>query len=363
MHRLPWLAVAGLLVALTGCKLTVSQQAAPAPASKHPAHAAARPDPKKATAHPKAAARPAAKKAAAPSGGSLRLLVEPRDGLGAIYRLITGARSTVDLTMYELNDKTAEDDLASDAARGVDVKVLLDQHLERSRNEAAYAFLSAHRVHVAWADAETTYHQKTLTVDGATSVIMTLNMVTDDYPGTRDFAVIDTGHADVTAIVATFSADFAHRASRPPDGTDLVWSPTNSQSSILAVINGAHRTLAVENEEMDDSTVTAALERAARRGVDVTVVMTADSEWDTAFAELKSAGVHVRLYPDSSGALYIHAKAVVADAGHPGQQVFVGSENFSEPSLDDNRELGIRTANPAVISAIGAVVAGDYTSA
>ena len=357
MHRLPWLAVAGLLVALTGCKLTVSQQAAPPPASKHPAHAAARPDLKKAAAHP------AAKKVAAPSGGSLRVLVEPRDGLGAIYRLITGARSTVDLTMYELNDKTAEDDLAADAARGVDVRVLLDQHLERSRNEAAYAFLSAHRVHVAWADAGTTYHQKTLTVDGATSVIMTLNMVSDDYPGTRDFAVIDTSHADVTAIVATFNADFAHTAVTPPDGTDLVWSPTNSQSSILAVINGAHRTLAVENEEMDDAAVTAALERAARRGVDVTVVMTADSEWDTAFAELRNAGVHVRLYPDSSGALYLHAKAVVADAGHPGPQVFTGSENFSEASLDYNRELGIRTANPAVISVISAAIAGDYTSA
>jgi cardiolipin synthase A/B len=355
MHRLPWLAVAGLLVALTGCKLTVSQQAAPPPPSK-PAHTAAHPDPKKATAHP--AAHPAA-----PSGGSLRVLVEPRDGLGAIDRLITGARSSVDLTMYELNDTTAENDLAADAARGVDVRVLLDQNLERSRNEAAYAFLSAHRVHVTWADAGTTYHQKTLTVDGTTSVIMTLNMVTSDYPGTRDFAVIDTSRADVAAIVTTFNADFAHKAITPPDGTDLVWSPANSESSILAVINGAHRTLAVENEEMDDSTVTAALERAARRGVDVTVVMTADSEWDTAFAELRSAGVHVRLYPDSSGALYIHAKAVVADAGHSGQQVFTGSENFSTASLDYNRELGIRTANAAVISAISATIAGDYASA
>jgi len=356
MHRLPWLAVAGLLVALTGCKLTVSQQAAPPPASKHPAHTVAHPDPKKATTHP--AVHPAA-----PGGGSLRVLVEPRDGLGPIDRLITGARSSVDLTMYELDDTTAENDLAADAARGVDVRVLLDQNLERSRNEAAYAFLSAHRVHVTWADAGTTYHQKTLTVDGTTSVIMTLNMVTDDYPGTRDFAVIDTNRADVAAIVTTFNADFAHTAIRPPDGTDLVWSPTNSESSILAVINGAHRTLAVENEEMDDSTVTGALERAARRGVDVTVVMTADSEWDTAFAELKSAGVHVRLYPDSSGALYIHAKAVVADAGHSGQQAFAGSENFSTASLDYNRELGIRTASPAVISAISATIASDYAGA
>jgi hypothetical protein len=60
--------------------------------------------------------------------------------------------------------------------------------------------------------AGTTYHQKTLTVDGTTSVIMTGNLVTADYPGTRDFAAIDTGRADVAAILATFNADFTGRA-------------------------------------------------------------------------------------------------------------------------------------------------------
>jgi cardiolipin synthase A/B len=64
---------------------------------------------------------------------------------------------------------------------------------------------------------------------------------------------------------------------------------------------------------MDDPDVTNALESAARRGVDVDVVMTYSSSWPDAFDELTSNGVHVRTYsPDSS--LYIHAKVVVADA-------------------------------------------------
>jgi cardiolipin synthase len=298
--------------------------------------------------------------ATAAGSGTLRLLVEPGAGIGAIYKLITGAKSSLDLTMYELRDTTAEDDLASDAKRGVDVRVILDSHLEKSRNTATYDFLSAHRVHVTWAPSGTTYHQKTLTVDGKTSVIMTLNMVSEDYPSTRDFAIFDTNHADIAAIVATFNADFAHRAITPPDGADLVWSPTNSQASILAVINAAKHTLSVENEEMGDSTITSALVAAAGRGVDVKVAMTAESEWDSAFDELVKAGVHVHLFPDSDNALYIHAKAVVADAGRSDQQVFVGSENFSTASLHYNRELGIRTTNRAVISAVSATIAADY---
>jgi len=264
--------------------------------------------------------------------------------------------------MYELNDPAAEADLAADAARGVDVRVLLDQHLERDANTAAYDFLTARGVHVRWAPAGTTYHQKTLTVDDRTSVIMTLNLVAEDYADTRDFAVIDTRRADVAAVVATFDADFAGRFISPPDGTDLVWSPTNADPSVLSVISGATHSLAVEDEEMDDPAVTSALAAAARRGVDVRIVMTADPEWDSAFAELAAAGVHIRLYADDSAALYIHAKAIVADAGRPDQEVLVGSQNFSVASLGYNRELGIRTSDRKVVAAIAATLSADYAA-
>jgi len=363
MRRLFAIVASGLLLVmvLAGCK-ALSVSAGPTAKAKTDSKSKSdsKPKPKPAKASHPAAAHPAA---ATGGSGTLSVLVEPKAGVGAIYKLITSARSSVELTMYELKDTTAEDDLAADAKRGVDVRVILDAHLEKSRNTATYDFLSSHRVHVTWADSGTTYHQKTLTVDGKTSVIMTLNMVTEDYAGTRDFAVVDTSHADVAAIVATFNADFAHRAVTPPDGADLVWSPTNSQSSILAVINGARHTLAVENEEMDDPTITDALVAAARRGVDVKVIMTAESEWDSAFSQLESAGVHVRTYADSDNVLYIHAKAVVADAGMSGQQIFVGSENFSKASLGYNRELGIRTDNKAVISVISATLAADYAGA
>jgi cardiolipin synthase len=145
-----------------------------------------------------------------------------------------------------------------------------------------------------------------------------------------------------------------------PDGADLVWSPTNAQAAILAVIGAARHTLAVENEEMGDPVITSALEAAARRGVDVTITMTAESDWDSAFSALVKAGAHVRTYKDSTSVLYIHAKAVVADAGRSDGQLFVGSENFSAASLQRNRELGLRTTNKSVISAVAAVLSADY---
>ncbi len=43
------------------------------------------------------------------------------------------------------------------------------------------------------------------------------------------------------------------------------------------------------------------------------------------------------LYPDTSSALYIHAKVIDVD----GAKAFLGSENFSTASLEYNRELGV----------------------
>lgn len=305
------------------------------------------------------------KSGATASGGALTILAEPDAGIGLIDKLITSARRSVDLTIYTLRDLTAENDLAADARRGVSVRVILDQHLEKKINTPTYNFLRSHGVRVAWAPKAITYHQKTLTIDDTTSVIMTLNLVAADYAGTRDFAVIDTSPADVAAIVTTFNADYAGHGKgfNPPAGTDLAWSPTNSQDVILSVINGATRTLAVENEEMGYPKVTGALIAAARRGVSVTVTMTDDKSWHTAFGELTKAGVHVRTLRDSKKVLYIHAKAIVADAGRAGRRVFLGSENFSKASLRRNRELGIRTTQAAVITAVSAALAKDFASA
>jgi cardiolipin synthase A/B len=318
------------------------------------------------TSTPTASAASTTVQAAGPvsgGSGSLRVIAEPQAGLSSIYQLINGAKKSIELTMYTLRDTTAENDMAAAAKRGVNVRVILDQHFEKKFNTATYSYLSSRRVHVTWAPSGTTYHQKTLTVDNKTSVVMTLNMNSADYPTTRDFAVFDTTPADVSAIVATFNADFAHKKITPPDGADLVWSPTNSQAAILAVIGSAKRTLAVENEEMGDPVITSALEAAARRGVKVTITMTAEKDWDSAFSALEKAGAQVRTYRDSTKVLYIHAKAVVADAGLSDRQMFVGSENFSAASLRRNRELGIRTTSKPLVAAVSSVLAADYAGA
>jgi cardiolipin synthase len=188
---------------------------------------------------------------------------------------------------------------------------------------------------------------------------MTLNLTPEYYSTSRDFAVITTDAADVAAVEATFAADFASSAITPPTGTDLVWSPTNSQTSMVDLINEAKTSLAVENEEMSDSAIVSALGAAAARGVSVEVVMTASSSYDSEFTTLKGDGVKVVTYA-ASASLYIHAKVILADAGTSAAKVFLGSENFSSASLTENRELGLITSNAAILASVATTLASDF---
>jgi hypothetical protein len=142
-----------------------------------------------------------------PSPGLTRvgaLIIEPTAGFSPVYSLINGARRSIDVTIYEFADTTAEHDLAAAAKRGVQVHVILDEW-EESLNSNTFSYLSSHRVKVVWSSSRFTYtHQKTVVVDGSKAVIMTANLTSKYYPTSRDFLVVDTNRADVAAITAVF---------------------------------------------------------------------------------------------------------------------------------------------------------------
>jgi cardiolipin synthase len=329
--------LAAVLLVLTGCKVQVPTAAQ--------------------------ASSPAAIQAASGPSGVTRsgsLIVEPGAGFSPVYRLINDARHSIDVTMYEFADTTAEQDLAAAAKRGLSVHVILDQR-ERSENSRAYSYLRSHDVKVVWSSASFEYtHQKTVIVDGSEAVIMTANLTSQYYATSRDFLVTDSDRPDVTAITAVFNADSAHRSVHPGDGDDLVWSPTDAQDKLLGLINGATGSLRIYSEEMGDTTVENALVKAARRGVDVQICgENEDGEYNSAYAKLARAGIHISDYSSSTG-FYIHGKVIEADYGTSHAKVFIGSENFSSTSLNRNRELGLITSSPAVLSAIASTFAADF---
>lgn len=291
------------------------------------------------------------------------LVTEPDQGLTAIYNLIASATKSIDMTMYELTDVTVTDALAKAAAAGLTVRVILDQNSEKTANTPAYNYLTENKVSVHWANsAYTVTHQKTITVDQTTSAIMTLNLTPNYYSTSRDFAVITNDAADVAAIETTFNADFINATITPPTGDNLVWSPTNSLSSIEALINGATKSLLIAQEEFSEPALESALAAALKRGVSVTLVQEdIEGAYTTALNTLKSAGAKIAVYTSNKG-YYIHAKIVLADYGTTNAKLFLGSENFSTASLTENRELGLIFSDAACMTGVYTAITKDFTN-
>jgi hypothetical protein len=296
------------------------------------------------------------------------MYVLPDNGVNFLYTLVNNAQSTIDFTMYGLADTTLSGDLVAACQRGVKVRVILDQNSEKSIDTAAYNQLNAQtNCSAAWANpAFQVTHQKTMTFDGTTSAILSLNTETSSYAGTRDFAIVTNDANDVAAIEATFNADYGSTTDYsyvPSLGDNLIWSPTNARAALVGLINNATATLNVENEEMSDPTVVGALEAACTRGVTTHIIMTNSSSYTSDFTALKNAGCSVHLFANSTKVIYIHAKVIVADDGTTAQYGYMGSINFSTASLVENRELGTYVSDAGMLSTLNTTLNTDYTNA
>jgi phosphatidylserine/phosphatidylglycerophosphate/cardiolipin synthase-like enzyme len=293
------------------------------------------------------------------------LITEPDQGLAPIYALLKSAKKSIDMTMYELTDVTVTDTLAKAAAAGVTVRVILDQNgREKTSNTPAYNYLMENKVSVHWANpVYAVTHQKTITVDLATSAIMTLNLTPNYYATSRDFAILTNDAADIAAIEATFNADFTNTAITPPTGDNLVWSPTNSLSSLTALIDGATKSLLLAQEEFEESKIQAALVSALKRGVSVTMVQeNENAKYTPGLTAMKQAGAKIAVYSSTkSNAFYIHAKIVLADYGTANAKLFLGSENLSTASLTENRELGLIFSDAACMTGVYTAITKDFS--
>jgi cardiolipin synthase len=295
----------------------------------------------------------------------VQVFVEPDAGEAPVLQAIAGAASSVWVEVYLLTDRNVIHALEDAAARGVDVRVLLETHPYGGGATAAQQLLeelSAAGVQARSADPAYHYtHEKAMVVDGKTTYILTGNLSRSALGGSsaganREYGVIDTNPEDVAGVSALFQADWNRTTPALHDPT-LVVSPINARATLAGLIAQAHTSLYVEDEEMYDQRSEEALIAAARRGVSVEVVLPESSAASEAadVARLAQGGVQVRYLRDP----YPHAKLMLVD----GQLAFVGSENFSSTSLDENRELGIVLADPQALGILRTVFGQDWALA
>ena len=329
----------------------------------------------------------------ATSGNRIELITSGVEAYQRLMRLIEQARSTIHITTYILGrDSTSQalvDCLTRRAAEGVSVRLLLDdvgswrvrrRFLARLVEAGAQVAYFMPMIHIPFRGrANLRNHRKLVILDNTIALAGGMNLAWPYIgpPGSRelwrDLSTVVEGPA-VVELQALFASDWRFTTGRDPtggseprcdpqqaamdssvvqvvpSGPDVAGDPL--YESLLALVFAARdRIWIVTPYFVPDEMLSRALTLAARRGVDVRLIvpqrsnhLTADLARAGYLRDLHTAGGRVLLYAP----YMLHAKAVVFDD----QLAVIGSANMDMRSLFLNYEVALYVSTPSQVNAV-----------
>lgn len=283
-----------------------------------------------------------------------QLIIEPDMGRKPIINAINDAHHSIQLVMYGFTDKQLLNAIMQQNKQHRTVNIILEPTPYKAESENHQTIAQLDDKHIAWqagAPAFRLTHQKTLIIDGRKAIIMTFNFTNSSFNNQRNFALILDDSRQVNDIATVFSADWNHI---PSDNhtSRLIFSPDDSRHKLIALIDGAKRTLNIYAQSISDFKIVGALAKAARRGVTVQILTSANIREKQA-NYLARAGVIIH----RSKHLYIHAKVIIIDQ----REAVIGSINLTRASLDHNRELAVITDDTSVIKQLVSTFNSDWS--
>jgi len=358
-----------------------------------------------------------------PAPAGPRLVIQPDDGRAFILDAIAAATSNIRLTIYEITDLASVQQtppapangvvqaLIDASHRGVGIRVIVDQGQYGGGSSSQQIQQTVGAMRNAGIDVQLSStafcvtHQKTFVIDGPANgfsgsagkaLILSLNLMPGYFGGTRDYAVVTDDQGVVQEVSRVFDSDFAlpdpqpgcayaytpSTTIPPPSAPDtpslaqasLLFSPVNSKPRLLEIIGSARQSLELTTEELGDDDMVCAIRAVALSATrpSVRILLSGDTGSNAAAVKTLLAlglpGLSIRVMPgvpppsdapSFQTPLYMHGKQVIAD----GVRAFVGSENLTNTSLIQNRELGTFFADLGMIARLQATFTSDFTTA
>ena len=277
--------------------------------------------------------------------GTVRLLVQPGDGVLPIVKGITAAKKSIEIVIFRFDQREVERALANAISRGVSVNALI-AHTNRAGEEnlrrLEMRLLAAGVTVARTADDLVRYHAKFMIVDRRVLYLLAFNLTLLDIERSRSFGIITTNRKLVAEAVRLFEADTQRHPYEP--GADLlVVSPVNARSRLAALLKSAKKELLLYDLKISDRSMIRILEERAKAGVSIRII---------GRVTRKIADVAVQKLSQ----IRLHTRTIVVD----GRTVFIGSQSLRENELDARREVGMILKDAKVVSAIVKVFEEDW---
>jgi cardiolipin synthase len=276
---------------------------------------------------------------------SVKLLIQPQDGIAPIVAAIKKAKKSVDIVIFRFDRAEIEAALKDAAERGVSVSALIayaNHGGEKSLRKLEMRLLEAGVTVSRTADDLARYHDKLMIVDRRLLFVLSFNFTHLDIDHSRGFGIVTKKSKLVQEALKLLEADNARTPYTAGLDTFVV-SPSNSRKQLLALIQRAKKELFLYDPKIADAEMLRALNERAKKGVDVRII-----------GSVGRKSPHLKIRPLSG--FRLHTRTIVCDR----QEAFVGSQSLRKAELDSRREVGVIVRDSKVVRGVVQTFEADW---
>ena len=284
------------------------------------------------------------------------LIIQTFSGTGSLEREMLSAKKYIHIELYGFTSYDLFDPLISQAKKGVEVKVMLEKapYQAETENWDARSSLTKYGIVCKWANPEFFLtHAKFIVIDGEKAIVFTGNLTYSSFTKNREFGIIMNDKTKALELEDLFQKDWERKQYVNNDPA-LVVSPIDSRIKIESALKSAKSSIKIWEQEVEDPSIISILKGAKANGIDVKIITPPLSKTPGNSDATNELGDSVRGLPNP----YVHAKTFIIDD----TLAYIGSNNFSTPSLESEREVGVLTDDQSIIKVLLDLWDVDWTN-
>jgi phosphatidylserine/phosphatidylglycerophosphate/cardiolipin synthase-like enzyme len=277
---------------------------------------------------------------------SVKLIVQPKDGLGPVLASIRQDRKEIDVVIFRCDRKELQEALEAAVKRGVRVRALI-AHINsgggKKLRKLELDLLAAGAIVARTGDEFVRYHGKMLVVDRAALWVLGFNFVALDINKSRSFGVMTRRRDEVAEALRLFEADVTRKAYVPGACAQFVVSPETARAELSKFVQKAKTELLIYDPKVSDREIIELLKARVKSGVSVKIIG-------------RVAGGARDLPNEKFPGHRLHVRVIVRDRS----DAFIGSQSLRALELDKRREIGLIVHDKAIVAEMIKVFEEDW---
>lgn len=249
---------------------------------------------------------------------------------------IDSSKKEINFEVYMFTEKRILQSLKNAKKRWVKIKILLEKnpYLTENINKNHFEELKNSWIEVKWSNTKNYFlnHSKFFIIDDL-AIISTWNLTYSTFTQNRDFFVFSYDKNIFKSLKNIFENDF-NWLKLDSYHNNLVLSPNYSRIKIEKILESSKKNIKIYIQYLQDDRINNILKNLKKnKNIDIEIIIDKKNISSKQALDLAKNGIKIKSYNWKT----MHSKVILIDEKY----IFIWSENFSEFSLDKNREMWI----------------------